>query len=123
MSDETGTPKVIPLLKQDTKVTIKQTLWEVYYAIYAMTLATDVEGVEMEDSEIEEIEDDLQRDLIFSMREIRGYSEKAWFALFELVKKHQLDERCVPSLLHCSIPRPASRLSPADASPAHSHHD
>jgi hypothetical protein len=92
MSDETGTPKVIPLLKQDHKVTIKQTLWELYYAIYAMTLATDVDGVEMEDSEIEEIEDELQRDLILSMKEIRGYSEKAWFALFELVKKHQLDD-------------------------------
>jgi hypothetical protein len=92
MSDETRTPKVIPLLKQDHKVTLKQTLWELYYAIYAMTLATDVDGVEMEDSEIEEIEDELQRDLILSMKEIRGYSEKAWFALFELVKKHQLDD-------------------------------
>jgi hypothetical protein len=73
-------------------VTIKQALWELYYAIYAMTLATDVDGVEMEDSEVEEIEDELQRDLIFSMKEIRGYSEKAWFVLFEVVKKHQLDD-------------------------------
>jgi hypothetical protein len=45
----------------------------------------------MEDSEIEEIVDELPRDLIFTMKEIRGYSEKARFALFELVKKHQLD--------------------------------
>ena len=36
--------------------------------------------------------DELQRDLILRMKEIRGYSEKAWFALFELVKKHQLDD-------------------------------
>lgn len=92
MSDETETPKVIPLLKQLTKVTIEQTLWELYYAIYATTLATDVEGVEIEDSEIEKIEDELQRDLIFTIKEIRGYSERASFALFELVKKHQLDD-------------------------------
>ena len=46
----------------------------------------------MEDSEIEEIKDELQRDLIFTMKEIRGYSEKARFALFKLVKKHQLDD-------------------------------
>jgi hypothetical protein len=32
MSDETGTPKVIPLLKQDTKATIKQTL-AIYCAV------------------------------------------------------------------------------------------
>jgi hypothetical protein len=35
---------------------------------------------------------ELQRDLIFTINEIRGYSEKASFALFELVKKHQLDD-------------------------------
>ena len=57
-----------------------------------MTLATDPEGVEMEDSEIEEIQDELQRDIIPSMKEIRGYSEKALFALFKLVEKHQLDD-------------------------------
>jgi hypothetical protein len=84
-------PKVIALSKQDGK-TIKQALWETYYAIYGLTFATELDGVEMEDSEIEEITDELQRDLIFTMKEIRGYSEKAWIALFELVKKHQLDD-------------------------------
>lgn len=92
MSDEKEPRKVIPLFKQDGKVTIKQTLWETYYAIYVLTLATDVDGVEMEDSEIEEIEDELQRELIFGMKEIRGYSEKALFALLELVKKHPFDD-------------------------------
>jgi hypothetical protein len=91
MPDERELPKLIPLLKQPTKATVKQALWEIYYAIYALTFATELDGVEMEDSEIEEIKDVLQRDLIFTMKEIRGYSEKARFALFELVKKHQLD--------------------------------
>jgi hypothetical protein len=90
MPDERETPREIPLSKQDGK-TIKQALWETYYAIYALTFATELDGVEMEDSEIEEIVDELPRDLIFTMKEIRGYSEKARFALFELVKKHQLD--------------------------------
>jgi hypothetical protein len=91
MADEKEPPREIPLYKQDGK-TIKQALWETYYAIYALSFATELDGVEMEDSEIEQIEDELQRDLIFTMKEIRGYSEKAWFALFELVKKHQLDD-------------------------------
>jgi hypothetical protein len=90
MSDEKELLKVIPLFKQDDKATVKQALSQVYQAIYLLTLATDIDdGVEMEDSEIEEIEDVLQRDLMFTMKEIRGYSEKARFALFELVKKHQ----------------------------------
>jgi hypothetical protein len=90
MPDEKRTPNVIPFSKQDGK-TIKQALWETYYAIYALTFATELDGVEMEDSEVAEIEDELQRDLILTMKEIRGYSEKASFALFELLKKHQLD--------------------------------
>ena len=90
MLDERESFKAIPLFKQDSKA-IERALWETYYAIYALTFATELDGVEMEDSEIEEIVDELQRDLIFTMKEIRGYSEKARFALFELVKKHQLD--------------------------------
>ena len=90
MLDEREPLKTIRLSKQDRK-TIKQAFWETYSAIYGLTFATELDGVEMEDSEIEEIEDELQRDLIFTMKEIRGYSEKARFALFELVKKHQLD--------------------------------
>ena len=99
MPNERGHPSVIPLSKQDGK-TIKQALWETYSAIYGLTFATELDGVEMEDSEIEEIEDEVQRDLIFTMKEIRGYSEKAWFALFELVKRLQLDDprRSKPSL-------------------------
>ena len=91
MADEKEPPREIPLSKRDGK-TIKLAFWETYYAIYALSFATELDGVEMEDSEIEQIEDELQRDLIFTMKEIRGYSEKAWFALFELVKKHQLDD-------------------------------
>jgi hypothetical protein len=91
MPNKKEAPKVIPVSKQDGK-TVKQALWETYYAIYALTFATELDGVEMEDSEIEEILDELQRDIIFTMKEIRGYSEKARFALFELVKKHQLDQ-------------------------------
>jgi hypothetical protein len=91
MPDEKEAPKVISLSKLAGK-TIKRALWETYYAIYELTFATELDGVEMEDSEIEEIKDELQRDLIFTMKEIRGYSEKARFALFELVKKHQLDD-------------------------------
>jgi hypothetical protein len=90
MLDERESFKVIRLFKQDSKA-IERALWETYYAIYALTFATELDGVEMEDSEIEEIVDELQRDLIFTMKEIRGYSEKARFALFELVKKHKLD--------------------------------
>jgi hypothetical protein len=90
MLDERESLKAIRLFKQDSKAT-ERALWETYYAIYALTFATELDGVEMEDSEIEEIVDELQRDLIFTMKEIRGYSEKARFALFELVKKHQLD--------------------------------
>jgi hypothetical protein len=92
MPNERELPKLIPLLKQPTKVTVKQALWETYHAIYALTFATELDGVEMEDSEIEEIVDELPRDLIFTMKEIRAYSEKARCALFELVKKHQLDD-------------------------------
>ena len=90
MRDERESFNVIRLFKQDSKA-IERALWETYYAIYELTFATELDGVEMEDSEIEEIKDELQRDLIFTMKEIRGYSEKARFALFELVKKHQLD--------------------------------
>jgi hypothetical protein len=38
VSDETETPTVIPLFKQDGKVSIKQALWETYHAIYVMTV-------------------------------------------------------------------------------------
>jgi hypothetical protein len=90
MLDEREPLETIRLSKQGGKA-IERALWETYYAIYALTFATELDGVEMEDSEIEEIFDDLPRDLIFTMKEIRGYCEKARCALFELVKKHQLD--------------------------------
>jgi hypothetical protein len=99
MPNEKELPKVIRLAKQDGKI-VKHALWETYYAIYALTFATELDGVEMEDSEIGEIADELQRDLIFTLKEIRGYSEKARFALFEFVKKHQLDDPC------CGKPSP-----------------
>jgi hypothetical protein len=89
MSDERESFKAIRLFKQDSKA-IERALWETYYAIYTLTFATELDGVEMEDSEIKEIVDELPRDLISTMKEIRGYSEKARCALFELVEKHQL---------------------------------
>lgn len=90
MRDERESFKAIRLFKRDSKA-IERALWETYYAIYTLTFATEIDGFEMEDSEIEEIKDVLQRDLIFAMKEIHGYSEKARCALFELVEKHQLD--------------------------------
>ena len=91
MPDGKDPAKVIPLFKQDGKVTIEQALWEIYNAIYALTFATDLDGIEKEDSEIQKSRTNY-RDLIFCMKEIRRYSEKVSFALFELVKKHPLDD-------------------------------
>src|SRR5512135_1919590 len=92
VSDEKDLRKVISL-QRDREVTIKQALSEIYNAIYLLTLATDLEDIEMQDSEIENIENDVRRDLILLMKEIRGYADKASFAFSELVKKHQLDDR------------------------------
>ena len=59
MLDERESFKAIRLFKQDSKA-IERALWETYNAIYALTFATELDGVEMEDSEIEEIVDELQ---------------------------------------------------------------
>jgi hypothetical protein len=91
MSDERDLRKVIPLFQQDREATIKQSLSEIYNAIYLLNLATDLEGIGIQDSEIEDTKDELQRDLISVMRQIHGYAGKASCAFLELVKKHRLD--------------------------------
>ena len=47
MLDERESFKAIRLFKQDSKA-IERALWETYYAIYALTFATELDGVEME---------------------------------------------------------------------------
>jgi len=91
MPDEKDLSKVIPLFQQDREASIKRSLSEIYNAIYLLNLATDLEGIGMQDSETEDTKDELQRDLISVMRQIRGYAEKASSAFSELIKKHRLD--------------------------------
>jgi len=91
MSDEADLGKVIPLFQKDREAAIKQLLSEICNAIYLLNLATDLEGFEIQDSEIEDTKDELRQDLISVMRQIHGYAERASCAFLELVKKHRLD--------------------------------
>jgi hypothetical protein len=91
MSDVKDPRKVIPLFQQDREATIRQSLSEIYNAIYLLNLATDFEGVGIQHSEIGETGDELVRDLISLMREIHGYAEKASLAFVEVIMKHRLD--------------------------------
>lgn len=84
--------KVIPLFKGNRKATIKQSLSEIHNAIYLLSLATDLDDIGVQDSEIDELEDELYRDFILGLKEIRGYAEKASSALLGLVNKHRLIE-------------------------------
>ena len=90
MYDERDLRKVIPLLGQDREEAIKRSLSEIYNAIYLLNLAT--EGIGVQDAEIEDTMDQLQRDLVSVMRQIHGYAEEASRAFLELVKKHRLDD-------------------------------
>jgi hypothetical protein len=92
MYDERDLRKVIPLLGQDREEAIKRSLSEIYNAIYLLNLATDLEGIGVQDAEIEDTMDQLQRDLVSVMRQIHGYAEEASRTFLELVKKHRLDD-------------------------------
>ena len=92
MYDERDLRKVIPLLGQDREEAIKRSLSEIYNAIYLLNLATDLEGIGVQDAEIEDTMDQLRRDLVSVMRQIHGYAEEASRAFLELVKKHRLDD-------------------------------
>jgi hypothetical protein len=83
--------KVIPLFKESGKATIKQSLSEIHNAIYLLNLATDLDDIGMQDSEIDDLEDELYRDFILGLKEIRGYAEKASSVLFDLANKHRLN--------------------------------
>jgi len=91
MSDERDLRKVITLLGPDREAAIKRSLSEIYNAIYVLNLATDLEGIGIQDAEIEDTKDQLQRDLVSVMRQIHGYAEEASRAFLELLKKHRLD--------------------------------
>jgi len=91
MSDERDFRKVIPLLQPEREASVKQLLSEIYNAVYLLNLATDLEGIRIEDPEIGDTKDGLQQDLISVMRQIHGYAERASRAFLELVKKHRLD--------------------------------
>ena len=91
MSDEKDLHKVIPLFEKHQEASIKQSLSEIYNAIYLLNLTTEVEGMGLQDPEIVGVENELQRDLISVVKELRGYAEKASSVFSELVKKHRLD--------------------------------
>ncbi len=91
MTDERDLRKVIPLFQSDREATIKQLLSEISYAIYLLNLATDIDGIEIQNADTEGSVDELQRDLISVMKAISGYADKASFAFLELIKKHRLD--------------------------------